>query len=237
MTGTMKLLLIKASPNDSGIGWQIKEELKKFISEQFPDFQLSIFDQAKENDSPVYRHNSLKQFVKADNREITLFERLITENDGIILFSPVYIRHTPGEFKLTLDSFAYRLHEFPLVGKKIIILTYAMSTGADDLAHYFRNTFMAAGAEVIAAQPIILVPGTLEGQLEIFEEQIKKMIYKIKNNIYTVTKSQEKLFQYYKGVVRDEISQGVITNKQKKWESLLPYKSLCAYLESINVKE
>lgn len=225
-----KLFLIKASPSPDGVGKVILNDIKNYISQEL-NCKIEIFDQANENCNPAYWRSSVNQFIEADQHDETIFEKNIMESDGIVIFTPVYLRQMPGEFKLTLDSFSYRMHEFPLIGKKMIIFTYCMSNGADDLANYMKTIFTSAGAEITAHQMCFQSYHSIDGSIKELKDNIKSMCMKIENNLYSITKTQEQLFQYYKSIVMEEIAKGVVSNKQKRWLELMDYDSLCNYLE------
>ena len=230
MKTQIKLFLIKASPSSDGVGQVILTEIKNYVSQEF-DCKVEVFDQANENNKLSYWRSSVSQFIEADQNDETVFEKNIMESDGIVIFSPVYLRQMPGEFKQTLDSFSYRMHEFPLIGKKMIIFTYCMSNGADDLTDYMKTIFTSAGAEITARQMCFQAYHPIDESIKELKDNIKSMYMRIENNLYSVTKTQEQLFQYYKNIVKEEIENGVVSNKQKRWFELMEYDSLCNYLE------
>lgn len=230
-----RLFLIKGSPSFEGVGATIYNYMKKFLSKNSEDIIVDFYDQALENNNDVYRKANIDQFLSSDNESITPFEKNIINSEGIIVICPVYLRQVPGLFKQTLDSFSYRAHEFPLLGKKIVLFTYGTSNGADDLCKYLGMIFTSMGAEIVVSQSCFLIDGTLNEEIASFTNHISKMLTKIANNQYTVTKRQEDLFQFFKNIVLQEIKSGITTNKQKRWKELLPYNSLVEYLEEVKL--
>lgn len=95
--------------------------------------------------------------------------------------------------------------------------------------------FTSMGAEIVVSQSCFLIDGTLNEEIASFTNHISKMLTKIANNQYTVTKRQEDLFQFFKNIVLQEIKSGITTNKQKRWKELLPYNSLVEYLEEVKL--
>lgn len=224
------IFLIKASPSKKGIGSEIMEIVEDVLESSNFKTTVTIYNQSDEEISTKYQI-SLEDFFHRDSRKITDFEKNIMKSDAIILVCPVYFRHMPGEFKMTLDSFSYRSHEFPLLGKKVIIITYCTSNGADELSNYFKMVFSSLGAEIISIQSYYTAFGQLEEEVAILQNNIIAMLNYIENNVYRVTNNQEKLFQYYKSIVQEELKNGIITNKQERWNELLDYNNLTEYIE------
>lgn len=229
MKKQIKLLLIKASPSNDGYGSKILTDLIKFIKDEL-DCKLMIFDQEKE--VMEFGKSYIQQFMEAEKIDETAFEKLLLKSDGIILFSPVFLRQMPGEFKLTLDRFSYRMHEFPLIGKKLITFSYCNSNGADDLSKYFKSIFTSAGAEIVCSEEYYQAIEDYEEKVTQLKNDIMVMYTKIENNLFNITQTQEDLFQYYKNIVKYEKENNLKTNKQKRWLLLSQYDSLCEYVES-----
>lgn len=237
MEKKIKVFLIKGSPSFEGVGKTIYNYVEEFLSKKSEDITVDLYDQALENNNDIYRNANIGQFLSSDNTSITPFEKSIVSSEGIIVICPVYLRQVPGLFKQTLDSFSYRAHEFPLLGKKIVLFTYGTSNGADDLCEYLKMIFSSMGAEIVVSQSCFLINDTLEEEIVSLTNNISKMLTKIVNNQYIVTKRQEDLFQYYKNIVLHEIKHGITTSKQKRWEELIPYKSLVEYIEEKKLKK
>lgn len=113
----------------------------------------------------------------------------------------------------------------------MIIFTYCMSNGADDLANYMRTIFTSAGAEIIAQQMCFIANHPIDVNIKELKRNIKLMCTRIDNNLYAITEKQEQLFQYYKSIVEEELTNGIVSNKQKRWLELIAYDSLCDYLK------
>lgn len=227
----VNLFLVKASPSVDGVGAMIMDELKTFLVEYQTPSKVMIYDQTFENVNPVYKRANLNQFNESGTVDITPFEKDISDSDGIIIICPVYLHQVPGTFKNTLDSFSYRAHEFPLLGKKVVIFAYGISNGSDDLAKYLQMIFTSMGAEIVTVQSCFLVNGKLDEDVAILKENIGRMMERVVNNQYAVTRKQEQLFQYYKNIVLEELKEGVVSSKQKRWKELLLYEDLVSYLE------
>lgn len=233
MKKLIKLLLVKASPSSDGYGSRILKNLEEFIMEKM-DCELVIYDQEKE--SIEFGKSNIQQFVEAGKKDETRFEKMIMESDGIIIFSPVYLRQMPGEFKITLDRFSYRMHEFPLIGKKVITFAYCNSNGADDLVKYFNTIFTSAGAEIISSEEYYQALECYDDRMLQLKNDIQIMYARIEKNLFNVTQKQEQLFQYYKAITMHEKEKGIKTNRQKRWSVLNEYESLCDYIEATYIK-
>lgn len=234
MEKQIKLLLIKASPSNYGCGSRILEDLTKFIKKDI-ECELMIFDQEKEH--LEFGKSHIHQFVEAGKNDETEFERLLMKSDGIILFSPVFLRQMPGEFKITLDRFSYRMHEFPLIGKKLITFSYCTANGADDLAKYFHNIFISAGAEIVCTEEYYQALDDYNQKILCLQHAIKEMYTRIEKNLFNVTQTQEDLFKYYKAIVKNEKEKGIKTNRQKRWLELFKHNSICEYLEAAYIQK
>ena len=233
--GITNLFLIKGSPSKNGVGASILDRIKNDLCEEKNKKQINIYDQAFENNMNSNKAPSLAQFMSSSSSDITSFEENIMNSDGFIVTCPVYLRHMPGIFKSTLDCFSYRAHEFPLIGKKVVIFTYGSSNGANDLARYFQLVFSSMGAEIVSVQFCHLIDESIENQMELLKENIYKMLDKINKNNYVVTEKQEQLFKIYKNIVLKEIENGIVTSKHEKWQELLPFENLVSYLENVKI--
>ena len=225
------IFIIKASPSKEGVGDYIMKKIVETLDDSSYGTNVIVYDQSYEYENLKYKQNSLHHFLYENTKEQTLFEKNIMGSEAIILICPVYFRHMPGEFKLTLDSFSYRSHEFPLIGKRVVLFTYCASNGAYELTDYFKMIFSSLGADIISTQSYYISNGILQEELSRLKQNISKMLDQIEKNIYRVTSKQEKLFQYYKDIVNDELQKGVVTSKHKRWKELLNYESLCVYIE------
>ncbi|CAM3027565.1 hypothetical protein GHI93_00075 [Lactococcus hircilactis] len=230
----VKLFIIKGSPTTDGTGAQVLQHLKKFLVSLHCEF--TVYDQAEFLNESVC-NGKLDPFFDASKGEKTAFEDGMLNNDGIIILCPVYIHQMPGSLKNSFDKFSYRLHEFPLLGKKVVIFTYAESNGADYLSTYFHDIFLSMGSEIISVQYNYFVRNTLEEDIEELKKNVSVMCKKIKNNQFVITRKQENLFIFFKKIVLDEIKNGVTSGKQKRWEDLIKYDSLVDYLNSKNFNE
>lgn len=227
----MKIFIVKASPSKDGLGSFLMKEVVSTISNLDVNADIMVYDQATEDPNLKYNQNTLEKFFHSDSGDQTIFEKNIMESEAIILICPVYFRHVPGEFKITLDSFSYRSHEFPLIGKKVVLFTYCASNGAKELNEYFQITLSSLGADVVSNQSYYMSFDILEDKLAKLKENISIMLDQIDKKIYRLTSKQERLFQYYKDIVYDELQRGIVTSKQKRWKELLKYESLSDYIE------
>lgn len=226
----MNFLLIKASTSKSGVGNDLIEKVNKII-EGKGNFrnEITIFDLSYESLSGY--HSNLNDFFVENSSRISKFEKLLMKSDGIVLVCPVYLGHIPGKFKVVLDSFSYRAHEFPLLGKKVIIFTYCMSNGAKELAIYFSKVFSNLGVEVISVQSYYISDDDFDKKIQMLQKNLLQMLSDFKKNIYRVRSNQEELFRYYRSVVEEEIKLGVTSSKHTRWSTLLEYNSLTEYIE------
>ena len=227
----MKIFIVKASPSKDGLGSFLMKEVVSTLSNLDVNADIMVYDQATEDPNLKYNQNTLEKFFHSDSGDQTIFEKNIMESEAIILICPVYFRHVPGEFKITLDSFSYRSHEFPLIGKKVVLFTYCASNGAKELNEYFQITLSSLGADVVSNQSYYMSFDILEDKLAKLKENISIMFDQIDKKIYRLTSKQERLFQYYKDIVYDELQRGIVTSKQKRWKELLKYESLSDYIE------
>lgn len=227
----MKIFIVKASPSKDGLGSFLMKEVVSTLSNLDVNADIMVYDQATEDPNLKYNQNTMEKFFHSDSGDQTIFEKNIMESEAIILICPVYFRHVPGEFKITLDSFSYRSHEFPLIGKKVVLFTYCASNGAKELNEYFQITLSSLGADVVSNQSYYMSFDILEDKLAKLKENISIMLDQIDKKIYRLTSKQERLFQYYKDIVYDELQRGIVTSKQKRWKELLKYESLSDYIE------
>lgn len=227
----MKIFIVKASPSKDGLGSFLMKEVVSTLSNLDVNADIMVYDQATEDPNLKYNQNTLEKFFHSDSGDQTIFEKNIMESEAIILICPVYFRHVPGEFKITLDSFSYRSHEFPLIGKKVVLFTYCASNGAKELNEYFQITLSSLGADVVSNQSYYMSFDILEDKLAKLKENISIMLDQIDKKIYRLTSKQERLFQYYKDIVYDELQRGIVTSKQKRWKELLKHESLSDYIE------
>lgn len=227
----MKIFIVKASPSKDGLGSFLMKEVVSTLSNLDVNADIMVYDQATEDPNLKYNQNTLEKFFHSDSGDQTIFEKNIMESEAIILICPVYFRHVPGEFKITLDSFSYRSHEFPLIGKKVVLFTYCASNGAKELNEYFQITLSSLGADVVSNQSYYMSFDILEDKLAKLKENTSIMLDQIDKKIYRLTSKQERLFQYYKDIVYDELQRGIVTSKQKRWKELLKYESLSDYIE------
>lgn len=227
----MKIFIVKASPSKDGLGSFLMKEVVSTLSNSDVNADITVYDQATEGLNLKYNQNTMEKFFHSDSENQTIFEKNIMESEAIVLICPVYFRHVPGEFKIILDSFSYRSHEFPLIGKKVVLFTYCASNGAKELNEYFQMILSSLGADVVSNQSYYMSFDILEDKLAKLKENISIMLDQIDRKIYRLTSKQEELFQYYKDIVCDELQGGIVTSKQKRWKELLKYESLSDYIE------
>ena len=224
----MKVLLVNANPFEGGFSGRTSEHLIEYLKKK--GCEPVIFNQYEQE--VEYGKSSIRQFSESDSSDETEYERKLLMCDGIIVMCPVYLRQVPGEFKITLDRFSYRMHEFPLVGKRLITVAYGNSNGAEDLNYYLRTIFTAAGAEAVASEIYYKVNGDESAVITNLEKDIDYMLECYEKKFFQITKRQEELFRFYKAVVKAEKEAGVQSSKQKGWEKLIQYDSLSDYVQN-----
>ncbi|MBQ2800416.1 MAG: flavodoxin family protein [Lachnospiraceae bacterium] len=227
MKKKINLLIVKASPNSDGCGNKIMLELERFVKKEL-NCKVSIFDQQKES----LRRNEKYQMICDGKKMESKFEKKLMACDGIILLSPVYLKQAPGEFKITLDQFAYRMNEFPLIGKKMVSFVYCDTNGAKELNQYYKNIFSSAGVEFVGTCDYYRAFQSLDENMSIFKEDIQTMYRYIRNDVFHISDGQERLFQIYKEVIQKEQEKGIEVHRHKRWNLLNQYDSLYDYVKS-----
>lgn len=233
----IKLLFVIGSPRKTGIGYQFAKQLKQHIYQQADDSQSIIIDEAHLSDMNYKDCVGCTQcFIsgecklsKVDNYD---FDKRLENYHGIVIFIPTYIHQMPGKLKNCFDRMAYRFHEFPLLGKKAVIITYTASNGAEELAHYAKGMFTILGAEVVDSHIVYELNESFETAAEKIYCSVLDMINRINNNNYQITELQEKEFACLKDIIHTELEQKLNTYKQKRWSELMKYNSLKEYISS-----
>jgi NAD(P)H-dependent FMN reductase len=224
----MNILIIKGSPRKNGMGDYFLGQVTEYLKDK--DCTVDIFDQSH---SQISRYDA---DMDACEKGPTLFEQKLMKADGIILLCPVYLKQMPGALKIEFDNVSYRMHEFPLIRKKVIIFNYASTHGAKELSEYFCELFKSFGAEVIGSHEHYTMSSDNDYDLDCLFSQIDTMMKRIEDNVCTFTIRQEKLFTYVKRLVLTEMKHNVITNKQERWKEFLPYDSLAQYIKEHDLK-
>lgn len=231
----INLLFVIGSPRPHGIGNHFSKKLEELIHQQFLfDIKIEIICL-----SEINYENCLgctQCFVDGECRlskkDFYDFDKRLERCHGIVMFIPTYLHQMPGKLKNCFDRMAYRFHEFPLIGKKAVTVTYTASNGADGLSDYMKGMFTMLGAEVVDSQIICEINDPFELAIQKIFNAITIMINKIRKNNYQINSSQEKSFEYLKSIVQTELEQNIKTYKQKRWEELNKYDTLKEYVEA-----
>lgn len=233
----INLLIIVGSPRLYGTGYHFSTKIKDLI---YHDNEL---DKGEINIDIMYLSDiSYENCVGCTqcfiNGKCALrekdsydFDKMMEKNDGIILLIPTYLHQMPGKLKNCFDRMAYRFHEFPLIGKKVLNVTYTASNGANKLSKYMEEMFTILGAEIVDSIVVYEISETLDSASQRIYCSVKEMINKIKNKNYSLRRSQENLFVNLKSIVQNELENGFSSYKQERWNELLKFNSLEEYIK------
>lgn len=229
-----KFLIVLGSPNANGFGAEIINNMK----EKFNEFDKALeFDVLKVSETDYKLCKGCGQcfitgqcgLVKEDN--YNFYDSLIRYK-GIIFLVPSYIHQMPAILKNCFDRMASRMHEFPLLGKKTIVVAYSLSNGEVDLKNYVTGILGSLGCEIIQSFSFNQCRDDYDKLTEGLVQAIVKMKQKVEERKFAVTKSQEQLFLYIKQIVQMELDNKVKSYKQIRWGQLLEYESLVEYLKT-----
>lgn len=232
----MNYLVVLGSPNSKGFGnWIIKNiDENMFNTDQNIKFQiLRMSDTNYSLCSGCSRCfvDGKCELTQNDNYD---FLDILKKYKGLIFLVPSYIHQMPAILKNCFDRMASSMHEFPFIGKKVLLVTYSKSNGEMELANYFRGIMNSLGCEVVEAIAFNRFRDNEDNLLKEIKKSILIMEEKIVNRKFIVTRSQEQLFTYIKQIINIEKEQNIKSYKQRKWDELLRYDSLQEYLKNTN---
>jgi len=227
------LLFIIGSPRSKGVGHQFAGHLKKILYEKVVGIEINELHMADLNYENCL--GCMQCFINGrcslslkDNYD---FDKKLEDCQGIVIFIPTYIHQMPGKLKNCFDRMAYKIHQFPLIGKKAVIVTYTATNGAEELDKYSKRLFAMYGAEVVNSLTVYQMNEHFDLALNRIYDSIIVMLIRIKNNNYQVSKMQEDSFLSLKTIVKNELDQKIVTYKQKRWRELIKYSSLSDYIK------
>lgn len=125
----------------------------------------------------------------------------ILESDIIIMASPVFSHNVSGDMKNVIDRLSYWTHIFRLASKRMYLISTAHSNGGDYVNNYMNKVFTSMGAFIIRSDSF------LKTDMENHDKKIESIVESISTEIQSSkdvlpTEGQEKLFQYYKNVIK-----------------------------------
>lgn len=228
----MKCLAVLGSPNATGFGGQMIKTIENQVNTTDISISFDIFNVGEKE----YRmcKGCTQCFISGkctltESDGYDFYDKLI-EYDALMFVVPSYIHQMPAILKNCFDRMASKMHEFPLLGKKVMVITYSMSNGEEELRAYIAGVMTSLGAEVVGAYTFNRCRDDKNRLLSDVMEGLEKMKYKIENHKFAVTKSQEQLYRYIRKIVSMEIENNVVSYKQKRWKKLMEYNSLVEYL-------
>lgn len=231
-----KILFILGSPRKKGTGYYLAKELKNQIYNHIGKEKETIIDEFYLSDTSYeYCRGCMNCFINGECELSKIdsydFDKRLEQYQGIVIFVPTYIHQMPGKLKNCFDRMAFRFHEFPLIGKKVVIITYTASNGGDTLVDYTKGMFTMLGAEVVDSILVYEIEESFDLAINRMVVSVVEMIKRIKNNTFQIRSSQEKSFKYLKSVVQTEKEEKIATFKQKRWSEMMGYNSLKEYVE------
>lgn len=191
----------------------------------------------------------LKYKIQYSDGSITPFETGITQcpddmvileeemlNSDIVLFcSPVYGNNVSGSIKVLLDRIMHWTHLFRLIGKYGIAFSVSSRTGEKDTVEYLYDVMEGLGLSMLSKECFCTGRQTREIMRNIIDVQAMLIAEKIKSNIFSFSKKQEREFQIYQKLFKD--GRGLKhelmywkTNRMLECSSLEEYMNLCKEL-------
>ena len=233
----LKCLAVLGSPNPNGYGKLLIEKVKKELKERNVELELDILN-VSEKEYKLCKGcsqcfiNGNCNLTKEDNYD---FYNTLMNYKGIIFFVPSYIHQMPAILKNCFDRMASKMHEFPFLGKKIIVVAYSLSNGEQDLKMYVAGVLGSLGSEIVDAIEFNQCRDNEEALKNRIADGVIVMKEKIEGKRFAVTKTQEQLFTYIKQIVNMEKANQVNSHKQIRWNELIGYNSLADYLKHAQI--
>lgn len=131
----------------------------------------------------------------------SIFKEKIALADLIILSSPVYSHNVSGDIKNLIDRLSYWTHIFKLAGKPLILISTAMSNGAEHVLNYMNKVFTSMGSVTVKGEYFLQIESKEEVNKKI--EQVIHVAdsYIKKSSIVMPSEAQERLFNFYKEII------------------------------------
>lgn len=232
----MKCLAVLGSPFDNGTGNSILKNVKDILEKDNIDIEWDRLNIGNTNYKLCKGCESCFKtgecpLTKSDGYDF--FERM-DKSSAILMVVPSYIHQMPAVLKNAFDRMSHKMHEFPLLGKKVVLVSYSMSNGETELCDYIRGIFGTLGTEVVGAYTFNRSRDDRKQLIQNIVSDMKKVKDKVDEHKYVITSSQEQLYKYIRNVVEMEIEANVTSYKQKRWKDLMRYDSLVDYLRYAN---
>lgn len=130
-----KILIINGSQRKKNTFKVLQE-----VANYFDKYDIEIISISDYNvEACTGCENCLRNGICNINDEANIILNKMIEADGIIIGSPIYLRHIPGSLKNIFDRGCSWYHRSPVVGKPIIFVTTTQVTGAKELNKYFKD--------------------------------------------------------------------------------------------------
>ncbi len=116
------------------------------------------------------------------------------ESDGIIIGTPIYLRHISGYLKNVFDRGCAWYHRSPIVGKPIFFVTTTQVTGTKHAIRYLKDLSVQWGS---------IYAGAINKTLFNLEKPFKsRKLYKFKkylstDNLYTYRPNMKQIFEFH----------------------------------------
>ena len=138
----MKILIINGSQRQKNT-----YNLLKRIEGKLSDFDTEFINIKDYKIDPcIGCENCLRKGTCHIKDEAKIILDKMIEADGIIIGTPIYLRHIPGELKMLFDRGCSWYHRSPLVGKPMMFAITTQVTGTKNALAYLKDLTVQWGA-------------------------------------------------------------------------------------------
>ena len=153
--------------------------LLKRIESFFGDYQVEFLSIKDFDIKPcIGCENCLRRGNCNIKDEANILLTKISESDGIIICTPVYLRQISGYLKVLIDRGCAWYHRSPLVGKPIFFVTTTQVTGSKQAISYLNDVSLQWGT--INTGSISRTMFNLEKEIK--QESLSKFMYYMDGN-------------------------------------------------------
>ncbi|MCE1249072.1 MAG: flavodoxin family protein [Firmicutes bacterium] len=128
----MKITAIIASARKKGNTYKVVRQIEDIIKADYPDTDF-IYYYPSEHDTNFCKGCTIcitkGEHLCPHYQTVDELEKLITESDGVILASPVYVMQVSALMKNLLDHFAYRWHRPKFFNQRVITVATSAAAG------------------------------------------------------------------------------------------------------------
>jgi multimeric flavodoxin WrbA len=130
-----KILMINGNQ-----GKKTTYHLLQRIGELFSEHDVEIVNVSDYNVKPcVGCENCLRKGTCHINDDADIILNKMIEADGVIIGSPIHLRHIPGYLKNIFDRGCAWYHRSPIVGKPVLFVTTTQVTGSKAAINYLKD--------------------------------------------------------------------------------------------------